>query len=57
MIQRIFRHNLKSENMSTLQSITKNYKPFYYFNTESRLNLLDKSKFIKINNKTYYKIK
>lgn len=43
--------------MSTLQSITKNYKPFYYFNTESRLNLLDKSQFIKINNKTYYKIK
>ena len=34
-----------------------NYKPFYYFNTESRLNLLDKSKFIKINGKTYYKIK
>ena len=34
-----------------------NYKPFYYFNTESRLNLLDKSKFIKINDKTYYKIK
>jgi len=43
--------------MNTLQSITKNYKPFYYFNTESRLNLLYKSKFIKINNKTYYKIK
>ena len=34
-----------------------NYKPFYYFNTESRLNLLDKSKSIKINDKTYYKIK
>ena len=43
--------------MNTLQSIIKDYKPFYYFNTESRLNLLDKSKFIKINNKTYYKIK
>ena len=34
-----------------------NYKPFYYFNTESRLNLLDKSKSIKINGKTYYSIK
>jgi hypothetical protein len=33
------------------------YKPFHYFNTESKLNLLDKSKAIKINGKTYYKIK
>ena len=33
------------------------YKPFYYFNTEARLNALDKSKSIKINGKTYYSIK
>ena len=43
--------------MQNLKSFTKNYKPFYFFNTESKLNLLDKSKSIKINNKTYYKIK
>lgn len=43
--------------MNTLQSITKNYKPFYYFNTESRLNILDKSTAIKINNITHYKVK
>ncbi len=33
------------------------YRPFYYFNTESRLNKLDKSTMIKINNITHYKIK
>jgi hypothetical protein len=27
----------------------KNYKPFYYFNTESRLNILDKDTMIKVN--------
>ena len=43
--------------MQNLKSFTKNYKPFYFFNTESKLNLLDKSKSIKINDKTYYKIK
>lgn len=43
--------------MNTLKLIIKNYQPFYFFNTESKLNLLDKSKSIKINDKTYYKIK
>ncbi len=33
------------------------YRPFHYFNTESRLNKLDKSTMIKINNITHYKIK
>jgi hypothetical protein len=42
--------------MQTLKLITKDYKPFHFFNTESKLNLLDKSKSIKINGKTYYKI-
>jgi hypothetical protein len=32
----------------------KNYKPFYYFNTESRLNILDKSTMIKVNGVTHY---
>lgn len=32
----------------------KNYKPFYYFNTESRLNILDKSTMIKVNGITHY---
>lgn len=44
----------KYKNM--LDSI-KNYRPFYYFNTPSRLNLLDKSTLIKINGQSYYKIK
>ena len=33
------------------------YRPFYYFNTESRLNKLDKGTMIKINNVTHYKFK
>ena len=32
----------------------KNYKPFYYFNTESRLNKLDKDTMIKINGVIHY---
>jgi hypothetical protein len=32
----------------------KNYKPFYYFNTESRLNKLDKDTMIKVNGVTHY---
>ena len=32
----------------------KNYKPFYYFNTESRLNKLDKDTMIKVNGITHY---
>ena len=35
----------------------KNYRPFYYFNTESRLNKLDKSSMIKVNGVTHYKFK
>ena len=59
-IQRIFTTLKLIKNnkiMQNLKSFTKNYKPFYFFNTESKLNLLDKSKSIKINDKTYYKIK
>ena len=33
------------------------YRPFYYFNTESRLNKLDKSSMIKVNGVTHYKFK
>ena len=33
------------------------YRPLYYFNTESRLNKLDKGTMIKVNNVTHYKIK
>lgn len=32
----------------------KNYRPFYYFNTEARLNKLDKSTMIKVNGVTHY---
>jgi hypothetical protein len=59
-IQRIFTTLKLIKNnkiMQNLKSFTKNYKPFYFFNTESKLNLLDKSQSIKINDKTYYKIK
>jgi len=40
----------------TSQSIInlKNYRPFYYFNTEARLNKLDKSTMIKVNGVTHY---
>jgi len=59
---RIFRYiNLKTiKVMRSLKNLSinlKNYKPFYYFNSESRLNKLDKSTMIKINNITHYKIK
>jgi len=46
--------------MRSLKSLSinlKNYKPFYYFNSESRLNKLDKSTMIKINGVTHYNIK
>ena len=33
---------------------TKHYKPFYFFNTESTLNKLDKDTMIKINGVTHY---
>ena len=45
------------KSINTLKSITKNYKPFYYFNTESRLNKLNKDTMIKINGVTHYKFK
>ena len=62
MFVRIFRYiNLKTiKVMRSLKNLSinlKNYKPFYYFNTESRLNKLDKSTMIKINNITHYKFK
>ena len=40
----------------TSQSIInlKNFRPFYYFNTEARLNKLDKSTMIKVNGVTHY---
>ena len=62
MFVRIFRYiNLKTiKVMRSLKSLSinlKNYKPFYYFNTESRLNKLDKGTMIKVNNVTHYKIK
>jgi len=44
-------------SLKNLSINLKNYKPFYYFNSESRLNKLDKSTMIKINNITHYKIK
>jgi hypothetical protein len=33
------------------------YRPFYYFNTPSRLNILDKATLIKVNGQSFYKIK
>jgi len=45
----------------TSQSIInlKNFRPFYWFNSESRLNKFNKeeNKMIKINGVTYYSIK
>ena len=37
----------------------KNFKPFYYFNTESRLKNFNKeiNKMIKVNGVTYYSVK
>lgn len=35
----------------------KNFRPFYYFNTDSRLNKLDKSTLIKINGVSHYNFK
>ena len=37
----------------------KNYKPFYYFNTEKRLKNFNKeiNKMIKVNGVTYYSVK
>ena len=32
----------------------KNYRPFYYFNTEAKLDKLDKSTMIKVNGVTHY---
>lgn len=43
--------------MKTIQSLSlnlKKYRPFYFFNTESRLKRLDKSTMIKINGVTHY---
>lgn len=47
---------LKDKNLFTMPNL-KNYRPFYYFNSTSRLNLLDKSTLIKVNGVSYYKIK
>ena len=46
-------------NSTTSQSFInlKNYRPFYWFNSESRLNKLDKGSMIKVNGVTHYKIK
>ena len=40
----------------TSQSIInlKNFRPFYWFNSEARLNKLDKSTMIKVNGVTHY---
>lgn len=47
--------------MQTLQNSInlKNYKPFYYFNTENRLKNFNKevNKMIKVNGVTYYSVK
>lgn len=45
------------KSIKTLSINLKNYRPFYYFNSESRLNILDKSTMIKINGVTHYSIK
>lgn len=44
-------------SIKTLSINLKNYKPFYYFNSEARLSKLDKSTMIKINGVTHYKFK
>ena len=41
-------------SIKTLSINLKNYKPFYYFNSESRLDKLDKSTMIKVNGVTHY---
>ena len=46
--------------MKTLKNLSinlKHYRPFYYFNSESRLNILNKDTMIKINGITHYKFK
>jgi len=46
--------------MRSLKSLSinlKNYKPFYWFNSESRLNILNKDTLIRINGITHYKFK
>ena len=44
---------LKSINSQSFINL-KNYKPFYFFNTEARLNKLDKGTMIKVNGVTHY---
>lgn len=34
-----------------------NYRPFYFFNSVSRYNILDKSTLIKVNGISHYRIK
>ena len=62
IIFRILRYiNLKTiKVMKTLKNLSinlKHYRPFYYFNSESRLNILNKDTMIKINGITHYKFK
>ena len=49
---------LKSKNSQSIINL-KNFRPFYYFNSESRLKNFNKeeNKMIKINGVTYYSIK
>jgi hypothetical protein len=47
---------LKDKNLFTMPNL-KHYRPFYYFSTPSRLNILDKSTLIRVNGVSYYKIK
>jgi len=44
---------LKSITSQTIINL-KNYKPFYFFNTESRLDKLNKDTMIKVNGVTHY---
>ena len=49
---------LKSINSQSFINL-KNFKPFYWFNSESRLNKFNKeeNKMTKVNGVTYYSIK
>jgi hypothetical protein len=46
---------LKDKKSNVMPNL-KNYRPFYFFTTPARLNMLDKSTLIRVNGVSYYKI-
>jgi len=45
------------KSLKNLPINLKHYKPFFWFNSNSRLNILDKNTLIRINGISHYKFK